>query len=212
MILVRAAPVLLLMLVANPAAAHSPIEGIGSFYAGLLHPFAVPAHAMALTALALLLGQGDLATARLGLSVAVAALCLGLAVGPRLTETLPFPALLLVAALVLGTTVALAPPLPRPLSATAAGLVSLGVGLDSAPSAADLGEVLAALGGTAAGATLLIVVLTGVTTGRDRAWQRIGIRIAGSWIAAIALLVLALALQPPERQLSLSMISGPARC
>jgi Protein of unknown function (DUF3604) len=51
----------------NLAEAHSPIQGIGTFYSYLLDPFVVPPHAILLTALALLLGQQGRARA-LGLS------------------------------------------------------------------------------------------------------------------------------------------------
>jgi len=37
-------------------------------------------------------------------------------------------------------------------------------------------------------------VVTSIATGADRPWQRIGLRVVGSWIAASAILVLALRL------------------
>ena len=45
------------MLSAQPALAHPPPLGIGGFAGGLLHPLFVPAHAMAVLALGLLIGQ-----------------------------------------------------------------------------------------------------------------------------------------------------------
>ena len=48
--------------------------------------------------------------------------------------------------------------------------------------------------GTAFGAVLLLLALLQGTARLRHHWQRIGARIAGSWIAAIAILVLALRL------------------
>lgn len=49
--------IVLLAATACPAAAHSPIKGVGTFYSGLLHPALVPAHLLALIAVGLLIGQ-----------------------------------------------------------------------------------------------------------------------------------------------------------
>ena len=46
-----------LVLSAQPALAHPPPLGIGGFPGGLLHPLFVPAHALAVLALGLLIGQ-----------------------------------------------------------------------------------------------------------------------------------------------------------
>src|SRR5262249_56748086 len=54
----RAALVLALTLVAQPASAHLPIGNVGGFYGGLLHPILVVPHAMGLVALGLLIGRG----------------------------------------------------------------------------------------------------------------------------------------------------------
>ena len=42
---------------ADPAFAHLPIEGVGGFYGGLLHPILVPAHALSVVALGLFIGR-----------------------------------------------------------------------------------------------------------------------------------------------------------
>jgi hypothetical protein len=51
-----------------------------------------------------------------------------------------------------------------------------------------------ALIGTALSAMLLVVLLAALPPRFSRDWQRIGLRIVGSWIAASAVLVLALRL------------------
>jgi urease accessory protein len=58
----------------------------------------------------------------------------------------------------------------------------------------SLKEANLTLFGTALGAALLLLALIQGTSRLRHHWQRIGARILGSWIAAIAILVLALLL------------------
>src|SRR5262250_488988 len=46
-----------LVVAGGPAQAHDVVAGVGGFSGGLLHPLLVPAHALALLALGLALGQ-----------------------------------------------------------------------------------------------------------------------------------------------------------
>ena len=46
--------------------------------------------------------------------------------------------------------------------------------------------------GTFCGASLLVLVVIEIVSRRRHHWQRIGVRVIGSWIAASAILVLAL--------------------
>lgn len=181
-----------------PALAHSPIEGMNSFYAGVLHPAVVPAHAAALLALGLLLGQGGGAVARSGALACLVALALGLlALGAGLGWSAE--PVLLAAALVLGVAVATQwrPP-PRLLTAVAAAL-GLVLALDSDPGQVQALARLLALLGTGLGATLLLA--TGLWLA-DAAGRRpapaLAVRVLGSWIAASALMVSALSFAPPR--------------
>jgi hypothetical protein len=51
-----------------------------------------------------------------------------------------------------------------------------------------------ALAGTAIGAFLIVMFVAEVVVALRRDWQRVGVRIAGSWLAASAILVLTLRL------------------
>ena len=55
--LLRAGSIIAFLISAAPAQAHVPIEGVGGFYGGLLHPILVPAHALALLALGIFIGR-----------------------------------------------------------------------------------------------------------------------------------------------------------
>jgi urease accessory protein len=66
--------------------------------------------------------------------------------------------------------------------------------LDSPPEALALVEANLTVLGTALGTVLLLLALLQGTARLRQRWQHIGARIAGSWIAATAILVLALRL------------------
>ena len=55
----------LLLLAPGLAVAHSPMQGIGNFYGGILHPILVPSHLLALLSLGLLIGQSGVSAMRL---------------------------------------------------------------------------------------------------------------------------------------------------
>jgi hypothetical protein len=82
--------------------------------------------------------------------------------------------------------------LPPILSAIIAAIAGLALGLDSPPQAISLADATASLIGTWLAACLALATVVTATNYLARGWQRIGLRIVGSWIAASAVLVLAL--------------------
>ena len=164
---------------------------LAGFLSGLLHPVLIPTHALALLGLGLLVGQqpeGKRSTvvALFGLALAAALLALGLAVG----ET-PANDVLLGAVAITGLLVASALRLPLLVVGTLAVVVGAAMGLDSPPEVISLAEAVAMLIGTGLGALIaLVVVIAGASLIR-RDWQRIGVRVLGSWTAASALLAIA---------------------
>jgi urease accessory protein len=176
---------------AAPASAH-PVFGVTGFAGGLLHALLVPTHLMAVVALALLIGQqrrGRGAIIAYAGAIIAGLGAIALAYVPTRAEEG-----VLAAAASAGLLVALARPLPRSVGVLLAGAVGLAVALDSPPEAISLRDANLALLGTAIGALLVLLALLQLTTRLTRGWQRIGARIAGSWIAATAILVLALRL------------------
>ena len=183
------------LLLPGVALAHSPVPGIGGFYNGLLHPFVVPAHLLALIALGLWLGQQALPQVERALLAFSLLLLTGLALAafaPAGGGQIP---LLLACALAVGLLVAAARPLPRSATTGVAGLVGLLIGLDSAPAAAGTGAQALILAGVAVGVHLLLLNLVALTSYAQQPWLKVGVRVLGSWSAASALLVLALALR-----------------
>ena len=163
-----------------------------ALFAGLLHPLVVPAHVAAIAALALLIGQQNW-DRNVPMAYVVAVLlglgAIAMAYVPKFTEER-----LLAFAAITGLLVALSRPLPQELGVLLAAAVGISLALDSPPEALALREANLTLVGTAVGAVLLLLALVQGTSRLRRHWQRIGARIAGSWIAATAILVLALRL------------------
>ena len=161
-------------------------------FAGLLHPLVVPAHAAAIVALALLIGQqkwGRNVPMAYLVGVLLGLCAIAMAYVPKFTEER-----LLAFAAITGLLVALARPLSQALGVLLAAATGLSLALDSPPEALALMQANLTLLGTALGAVLLLLVLLQGTARLRHHWQRIGARIAGSWIAASAILVLALRL------------------
>jgi urease accessory protein len=173
------------------SASAQTIDGLGGFYGGLLHPVLTPTHGLALLGLGLLIGQQPAGKRRLPqllfvLALAGGLLALGLAVG----ET-PAGAALLVGVALSGALVAAAFRLPLSVLGPLALAIGAAIGLDSPPEVVSFQEGVLMLIGTGLGAAigLGLVVEAAARMGRD--WQRIGVRVLGSWTAASALLAIA---------------------
>jgi urease accessory protein len=179
-----------LVLLASPAYAHPPPIGISGFWGGLLHPYFVPVHAAVIVALGLLVGQqgwGRITPIAFILALVAGLGLIWLAVVPRYANE----ALLVLAALI-GVLTAWARPLPEPVGIALGAVAGIVVGLDSPPEVISIREANLMLIGTWLGGSLFLVLATEGASKMTNPWQRIGARIAGSWIAATAILVLAL--------------------
>lgn len=190
------------LLLASRANAHSSFEGINDFYAGVLHPAVVPAHALAILSLGLFLGQRRLAAGLERVLLVYVAALAGGAVLAAFSRGAELDSVLLAMTCGAGMLVVLDRGLPRPLLLTLAAAVGATVGLGSASDAADpLMRLVSALGTTFGAAFLLVagMALNGFFVARP--WQPIAIRVLGSWAAASALLVLALELFGPAAAL-----------
>jgi hydrogenase/urease accessory protein HupE len=194
MSLARGAVVAALALAATPALAHDVVLGVGGFTGGLLHPLLVPAHLLALTGLALFLGQQPRVTSAGLLAVFTASLIVGvIAIVSAVSPVFQGEVVLGVAA-VAGLLVALARPITMLLSLPLIVIAGIAIMLDSVPDDMSMQRTFLALVGTVLAAVVVIVLIAEIGRALRRDWQRIGVRIVGSWIAASAILVLALRL------------------
>ena len=187
---VRAVLIIVALTAADVAVAHAPMgEGVSG---GLLHPYLVPAHAMSLVALGLFIGsrreQG------IPLLAFAAALIAGLvALTFAIAET-PASEILLGNTGLLGVLLAADWNPPKPLGWIIAAVTGGMIALDSPPETISVQEADLMLLGTGLGALSALGAVIGGAGYLTRPWQRLGVRVVGSWIAASAILVLALTL------------------
>jgi hypothetical protein len=175
----------------EPALAHAPLLGIGGVAGGVLHAVLIPEHGMSLVALGLVMGRQDRSARRSGEFIFLAALFLGLiAVTLKVEQTLATD--VLIAAIgILGLLIAAAwtPPFLGWLLACIAGAA---LALDSVPEVASRSEEIRMLIGSGIGAALALAVVAEGSVRLDGNVPRIAMRVLGSWMAAIAMLVVAL--------------------
>jgi urease accessory protein len=179
----------LLLTIVATAQAHAPVPGLDGFSGGLLHPVFVPAHLVALIGLGLFIGQQH---ARLLVALVFAAgLAAGLgAIVSAVGET-PANTVLLATAAITGALTALAVVVPRVVGGLLAAVTGVAIGLDSPPHVVSVTEATLMLIGTGIGALVVLIAIVYAVAVLTREWQRIGVRLLGSWTAASAILVLA---------------------
>ncbi len=176
-----------------PALAHAPGPGLTGFTGGLLHPLVVPAHALALAGLGLLMAQQGY-----GRSV-VMALAIGLVAGlgvlwfgvvPRYAAVTVL-ACAGIAGLALAWDRARGWALPEKEARVLALVAGFAVGLDSPPEVVSVSVANRMLAGTGIGA-LLLTLAAAFVAGRfagpqSPAWRRTVLRVCGAAICAASL-------------------------
>jgi hydrogenase/urease accessory protein HupE len=174
--------------------AHGTIAGAGAFYSGAVHPFVSPAHLIALLALGLAIGQrAEQEVERTG--VPLAAFAVALTIGLALHALAGDPdtdRVLLAGAAVTGLAVAAAWRWPPPWLAVLAAAVGVSVGLASGPIGVQGNARATMLAGTGLAAFAVTAYAAVMTVTIRQPWLQVAVRVLGSWLAAAALLVLAL--------------------
>jgi hypothetical protein len=192
----------LLGVVACPslATAHSPIEGLGTFYSHLLHPVTVLSHALLLTAVSLMLGQQGRGTARAAVTALGVMFVVGLAMAMAGGLNVVREQVLIIAALIAGGIVCLDRPVPIAFAVLMAAGTGFAIGLDSAVNTTGHRNTALAVAGLASGVLYVAVVIAGSTVAVKTHWQRVAMRIGGSWIFAVSVMVFALSLARPTKR------------
>jgi urease accessory protein len=195
-ILRRGLPVALLLAVPATAGAHTVISGVGDYFSGVLHPFTTPAHLLLLLGLGLLVGRQAPLKLKTPLAVFIPISALALALTTTGLVKTVYPPILIGLALLAGALVALGKPLPARAGGVVFALAALALGLDSAADNATGWGIAKTLLGTWTG---LIIALADIAYYSSKfnqwQWQQVGLRVAGSWITAASLMILAFALR-----------------
>jgi len=186
----------ILFLLPAVALAHTPIKGLGIFYNGVLHPFFVPAHLLAILAVGLLFGrQGsdNIPVLTMGF---IAATVFGLGMS-GISISADLGAVLVVETALIGLLIAADFKLPLHWCLIIGAVVGVIIGLDSSQPYMTGKAKLITLFGTGVGVYLMVLYPMGFADYfNKKPWQLIGVRVLGSWLAASALMVLALLFVP----------------
>ena len=188
-------PLALLATLPVPAHAHLVNSGLGPFYNGTIHLLLSPEDLLAVLAVGLLAGQSGNASARWAATVlplvwggaALAGLVLGSVSGLG-----PLQVALLI---LLGVLVAAGLQLSPSVMASLGALTGLVHGLENAGAFVASDSGLVAVAGAAAAVLVLTLLIAALAVSLRAAWMRIALRVGGSWIAAIGMLMLGWLLQ-----------------
>jgi len=181
------------------AAAHIGVHGSDGFVTGALRPVMDFSQLLATISVGLFVGWQNAGNANRAAGAFVAELVAGLA-GAFWSDLSNLPAgLLHGVAFAGGFLAALARPVPVFFAVTLGGAGGLIIGLALLPGSESVSEAgFALVGGFFTVTLIFIYAVFAVNWLRGRAskpWLLLGLRIAGSWIAAIALMMLALTLR-----------------
>jgi hypothetical protein len=176
--------------------AHMAVEGAGQIASGALHPLITPAHALILLGLGLLVGQQVPLDLRVPIRVfaPVSAAALFLTMFWQVATV--YQPVLVGIALCVGILVGLERKLSRLACGVLCAAAAFGIGTDSAVESGSNFVVIKTLIGTWLGMNVAVVYIAiCASNGAGRKWSRAAIRIVGSWIIAISMLVLAFSLR-----------------
>lgn len=172
----------------GPALAHLVDTGFGAYYDGLAHVVLTPSDLLAVVALALLAGQRGTQAARVAVVLLPLAWLAGGIVGAAWPAWGPSQLATTLSFALAGALVALDVPL-RPLAvAGLAGTLGLLHGLANGATMAPGGASGLALAGAVTSVFGLSCLLAAEASTLAAGWQRVAVRVGGSWIAAAGVL------------------------
>ncbi len=189
-----AGAVALLILSGSIAHAHIVIPGVGGFTGGVLHPLLVLSHLLALIALGLLAGLQPLPMRLAIIATFAVAMILSFGMVSLAYSTGRAEFAVLALAAITGLLLAAWPRASGGIGAGLAALIATAILFDSVPAVPSIGETTLALAGTLAATITVVTVTAFLSAALPAFWPSVGVRVAGSWIAASAILVLALRL------------------
>lgn len=178
------------------AHAHSPIAGAGDVVNGVLHPLLSPTHVLVLLALGLTAGRGQQSELRFPMFAFIPLSALGLFLTTTGWVETVHPTILIGIALVPAALLALEKNPPRSVLTALFGCGALALGLDSrveSGSASSANKVLVANWISLNVLVADVAIYVGLLGAAK--WFKIALRIAGSWMIAIGVMVLAFALR-----------------
>lgn len=172
------------------ASAHLVNTGFGPFYDGLYHLLLTPEDLVPVVGLALLAGMRGARYGRWSLFVLTAAWLAGGVLGLQHQAEASFPILTAVTLLTLGALVAADRALPLPVVVGLGLVLGLLHGYLNGTAMAQAGLGLTGLIGIGCAVFAIVVLVAAFVISLKVPWARIAVRVAGSWIAAVGMLLL----------------------
>ena len=143
----KAAVLCLALFFSSNAFAHTPIEGLGNFYNGLLHPVLIPAHLLLLVAIGLFIGQQGPRKVEAALASFALATIAGLALA-WFSIGGQFESFILLLSTVIGLLIAINREINRLITIVIGALAGFSLGIDSAQESLSGQEKLVSLFGS----------------------------------------------------------------
>jgi len=172
------------------ADAHLMSTGLGPFYDGMTHLILSPDDLLGVLAIALLSGLAGARYGRAVLFTLSAAWLLGGLLGLLVNTEVSLPVVNTISFLVVGALVAADRKLPLTLVAGLALALGLLHGFLNGTAMAQAGGGILALLGIATAVFVAAALVAALVVSLRAAWTRVAVRVAGSWIAAIGILML----------------------
>ncbi|HXV60320.1 MAG TPA: HupE/UreJ family protein [Vicinamibacteria bacterium] len=186
---VGAAALLVWLQPAN-ASAHLVNTGFGRFYDGLYHLLLTPEDLVPVMGLALLAGLRGPRYGRWSLFVLTGAWLAGGLFGLQHATEASLPILTAVTLLILGALVAADRALPLPVVAGLGLALGLPHGYLNGTAMSQAGLSFTGLVGIGCAVFSIVALVSAFVVSLKVPWARIAVRVAGSWIAAVGMLLL----------------------
>lgn len=176
--------------------AHVAIEGWSDFANGAIHPLVNPAQALVVAGMALLIGRQEPLHIRGPMQVFAISSAVALGLTAAGIGGAVWQQVLTGIALCLGLLIAAGRPMPPMVVTGLCALAAAVLGLDSGAESGTWAGKLQTLAGTWLSLSLMVLYLALATSNATgKPWAVTAVRIAGSWLVAIALMVLAFSLR-----------------
>jgi urease accessory protein len=180
-----------LLLFPDVARAH-PMPGVGDFYAGMLHPIIAIEFLLSWITLASLIGRRDSVEVLVILGIFVGAL----ATGAIAAQALPSPMWLSRVDFGLmtlgGLLVALAFAWPAAVLIVLSAMMGFAHGMANASEFSMATSAWRFIPGLIASGLVIVICGVGVVRSLHRPWTLVAVRVVGSWIAAVGIMLTAL--------------------
>jgi urease accessory protein len=181
-----------LLLLWTPQALAHPMKGVGDFYAGMLHPLTAIECILPIVALSLLAGQQNRKTAIAILISFPLASIVGALLGLNISVPHYVTVINTAAMAAFGILVAINRTLPLTLSIGLSLIFGFTIGWANGGELTPETSAYRFIPGLALVGLLLVTYGIGLVRRLDVPPARIGVRVVGSWIAAVGILVLGL--------------------